>query len=137
MKEKINIILKIVIIVAILIIAGSVFYHYVIYFPKQQELKELLRVEQARQEKIDNYKVSFQADCEKKYDELWDKMDEIGVSSALIELLKNEAEERCKRGDYFDIDSVWFCSNGISYVHSRDSFTPACINWKMRQINLY
>ena len=37
MKEKINTIFKIVIIVAVLIIAGSVFYHYVIFLPKDEK----------------------------------------------------------------------------------------------------
>ena len=36
MKEKINIILKIIIIVAVLIITGSIFYYFVIFLPHQE-----------------------------------------------------------------------------------------------------
>jgi len=127
-----NKLLKIVIIVAILIISFSVFYRYVIYLPKQQILKE----QKEKEEKLTSYRIKYQEECEKNYEDLyeaWKNQDFGDMAGFVLE----QRDKMCKeRVNWFDIDSFIYCSDGNDYGHTRDSYVPACINWKMKQINL-
>jgi hypothetical protein len=130
-----NKILKIVIIIAILIATGSISYHYLIFLPNQQKIKE----EQTKEEKLLSYRIKFQEECDKKYDELYEKWkkDMEGFSLSAIESLDKIREESCKgKNYYFNIDNIFLCSDGKSFLHTRDTYVPACIEWKMKQINL-
>ena len=63
MKEKINIILKIIIIVAVLIITGSIFYYFVIFLPHQErELNHGLSSQSSEEEAESHSELENQID---------------------------------------------------------------------------
>jgi len=130
-----NKILKIIVAIAILIIAVSVSYYFAIFLPQQKRVElELQSSEKRYQEQLIAYKREFAKECEIKYEHILNEMG--SFYPTLIDMLKNSAEAKCKESDYFDIDSLWFCSNKVSYAHTRESFVPLCINWKLKQIGL-
>lgn len=148
-----NKILKIVVIIAILIVAGSVLYHYVIYLPNKAELQrqdQLRKGEQAeqeqlekeireREEKLESYKIKFQEDCDKKFDELhaqWENDLKIHAPWA-VQMVLDTKTESCKTfPEFFKIDDNFYCSGGKLYEHIRSTYVPKCIEYKMQQMNL-
>jgi len=125
-----NKILKLVIIIAILIIAVSAFYYYVIHLPQLEKKQQKQAEEKKKQEQLLSYKLEFQKECDKKYDEIEKEFKErlfVGLFS----------EEMCKEKiDWFDIDSFVFCKDGTDYEHTRETYIPACIDWKMEQVGI-
>ncbi|MFA4880438.1 MAG: hypothetical protein WC650_02340 [Candidatus Doudnabacteria bacterium] len=129
-----NKIIKIVAIIVILIIAGSVFYYYLFFLPNQQKLGE----ERARKEKLLGYRIKFQEECDRKYDEVYENWKQsMQTNPDLTGFFLEQREKMCKeKVDWFDIDSYIFCQNGNDYGHTRDTYVPACIEWKMKQIDI-
>jgi hypothetical protein len=144
---KINL-FKILIVISILIITLSIFYYYVIFLPKNQTLK----LQQEQKIRLLDYKIKFQKECEENYNKLQKKYeDDLNLFSKelkgldlesvtqgmkqYINLLEKGWANYCKEFNYkFDMDNYIFCKNNIYYKHTFESYVPACIQYKIKQL---
>ena len=117
MEEKIGIILKIAIIVAVLIIAGSVFYYFMIFLPEKKQTKlELQRQEQEKQvEHVFSKRQECQELGQKYYKDLKEGLSKY-TSLSLPQYAYNERLNTCL---------IFYMSWGEAIIHSvvRDILT--------------
>jgi len=113
---------KFSIIMAVLIIALSVFYYYVIFLPKQHKKEILL-----------NYKAKFQKECENNYYKLSQEYSEDIKTDRLITI--RVMEMLCNEIDYkFSPEMYFYCLHGKPFVHTIESYVPLCVDYKIKQI---
>ncbi len=136
-----NKIFKLVVIIAILVIAGAVSYYYIIFLPenKQKEIGlQEQEIELQRQKELDNLKLQFIRECENKYDELETEWQE--KSQFMRDRIVEAQERRCENiknttDDDFDIEMWWYCWNGQLVFYFKEGFTSSCVKWKFKQLN--
>jgi len=118
----INKLLKIVVIIAIFIIAGSVCYYFVSYLPKARLQKE--------QDRLMGYKVQFQKDCNEQYEKIAEKLEAKDINESV-----KFAKLMCQFNPHtFDIDDIFTCEDGLPYILGKDKYVPFCIDFKMKEI---
>lgn len=85
-----------------------------------------------QQENLEQTRVKFLSECEKKYQVLEDEattpIDDIPVK-------RDYYQKACEEGSGFDrMENYWYCEDKTSYVWTKDAFIEYCINYKMKFI---
>jgi hypothetical protein len=116
--------LQIIIGLAVFLITGSVFYYYILFLPQELKLE--------KENKLMDYKIKFQKECNNYYDELiaTEETKDINKSVEIANLM-------CQINPHdFKIDSIFTCKERLPYVISKEQYVSLCIDYKMEEINL-